>query len=166
MLLPADVYVCLYLTTRDEDPPGFERMAADLGIGIGTAHRSTGRLMASGLLLRSRRVQRRALLDVLLHAVRHVYYVEPGGVTRGIRTAEAAPPLATVITPTDLPPVWPDASGDTRGYAIEPLHKSVPDVVKRDPSLYAMLALVDALRIGQARVRSLAAAELRDRLSS
>jgi hypothetical protein len=41
----------------------------------------------------------------------------------------------------------------------------VPECGKRDPELHALLALVGALLIGQARVRSLAAAELRQRLA-
>lgn len=165
MLGTIDLYVCLYLSKLVDGLPGFERVAEDLGIGIGTAHRSVKRLTASGLVLPSRTVQRRALLDVLLHAARHVYYVEPGALTRGVRTADAAPPLAAIITPSDPLPVWPDPQGDARGYAIEPLHESVPRVAKRDPDLYALLALVDALRIGQARVRNLAASELRERLA-
>jgi len=165
MLGPTDLYVCLYLSTSGTGKPRFERVAEDLGIGIGTAHRSVGRLMASGLVLPSRTVQRRALLDVVLHAVRHVYYVEPGGLTRGVPTADAAAPLASLLTPSDPPPVWPDPLGDTRGTAIKPLHESVPRAAKRDPELHALLALVDALRIGQARVRSLAAAELRERIA-
>lgn len=55
--------------------------------------------------------------------------------------------------------------GGRRGYAIKPLHESVPRVARREPELHALLALVDALRIGQARVRSLAAIELRNRLT-
>ena len=165
MLGPTDIYVCLYLSKPAADTRRFERVAEDLGIGLGTAHRSVGRLQASGLVLPSRTVQRRALLDVLLHAARHVYYVEPGGLTRGVRTADAAEPLSSIMTPSDPPPVWPDTMGDTRGYSITPLHKSVPRAAGRDAELHALLALVDALRIGQARVRSLADAELRKRLA-
>jgi len=165
MLGPTDLYVCLYLSRPTTDTPRFERVAEDLGIGVGTAHRSVGRLQASGLVLPSRTVQRRALLDVLLHAARHVYYVEPGGLTRGVRTADAAAPLASMMTPSDPPPVWPDPLGDSRGYSIKPLHESVPRAAKRDPELHALLALVDALRIGQARVRNLAATALRERLA-
>lgn len=165
MLGPTDLYVCLYLSKPTTDTPRFEGVAEDLGIGLATAHRSVGRLLESGLVLPSRTVQRRALLDVLLHAARHVYYVQPGGLTRGVRTADAAAPLSTMMTPSDPPPVWPDPLGDTRGTSIKPLHVSVPRAAKLDPELHALLALVDALRIGQARVRSLAAAELRRRLA-
>ena len=166
MLRPSDLFVCLYLSTRTQDPPGFVDLAEHLGIGIGTAHRAVARLTASGLLLPSRMVHRRALSDVLVHAARHVYYVKPGGLTRGMRTADAAPPLADTVAPADPPPVWPDPHGDARGYAIEPLHESVPAAARRDADLYALLALVDALRIGQARVRSLAAVQIRERLET
>ena len=149
------------LSKPTTDTPRFEGVAEDLGVGLATAHRSVGRLLASGLGLPSRTVQRHALLDVLLHAARHVYYVQPGGLTRGVRTADAAAPLSTIMTPSDPPPVWPDPLGDTRGTSIKPLHVSVPRAAQLDPELHALLALVDALRIGQARVRSLAAAELR-----
>jgi len=165
MLGPTDLYVCLYLSKPTTGTPRFEGIAGDLGVGLGTAHRSVQRLIASGLLLPSRTVQRRALLDVILHAARHVYYVDPGALTRGIRTADAAPPLSSMMTPSDPPPVWPDPLGDTRGYAIAPLHESAPQAAMRDPELHELLALVDALRIGQARVRSLAATELRMRLT-
>jgi len=93
----------------------------------------------------------------VLHAVRHIYYVEPGGLTRGVPTADAAAPLASLLTPSDPPPVWPDPLGETRGTAIKPLRESVPRAAKRDPELHALLALAAALRIGQARARSLAA---------
>lgn len=166
MLRPSDLFVCLYLSTRNQDPPGFQHLAEHLGIGIGSAHRAVARLTASGLLLPSRMVQRRALSDVLVHAARHVYYVKPGGLTRGMRTAEAAAPLADTVAPADPPPVWPDPHGDARGYAIEPLHESVPAAARRDAELYALLALVDALRIGQARVRNLAAVQIRERLET
>jgi hypothetical protein len=42
----------------------------------------------------------------------------------------------------------------------------VPAAARRDAELYALLALVDALRIGQARVRNLAAVQIRERLGT
>lgn len=38
----------------------------------------------------------------------------------------------------------------------EPLFKSAPYAVRQDAELYALLALVDAIRIGQPRERNLA----------
>lgn len=166
ILRQSDLFVCLYLSTRSHDAPGFADLAERLAIGIGTAHRAVTRLTATGLLFPSRMVYRRALSDVLVHAARHVYYVKPGGLTRGMRTSDAAPPFANTVAPADSPPVWPDHHGDARGYAIKPLHESVPAAARRNADHYALLALVDALRIGQARVRSLAAAQIRERLET
>jgi hypothetical protein len=50
--------------------------------------------------------------------------------------------------------------GETRGFSIEPLHPSAPKVAVRDPDFYAVLALVDALRLGDNRERDLAGKEL------
>ena len=79
-------------------------------------------------------------------------------------TAYAAPPLSEKISSDDLPPVWPDAEGSVRGYAIVPLYSSVPAAAKSDSLLYEYLALVDALRIGRARERRFAEEELKHRL--
>jgi len=47
---------------------------------------------------------------------------------------------------------------------VQPLYSSVPGAAARDAELYALLAWVDALRIGRARERNLAAKELAERL--
>jgi hypothetical protein len=44
---------------------------------------------------------------------------------------------------------------------LAPLYKSVPYAAKRDLKLYALLALVDAVRDGRARERNLAIKEIR-----
>jgi hypothetical protein len=46
------------------------------------------------------------------------------------------------------------------------LYKSVPHAVLRDPALYELLALVDAIRDGRARERNLAERDLVHRLKS
>ncbi len=64
-----------------------------------------------------------------------------------------------------IPPVWPDPQGTVQGAAVEPLYRSVPGAARRDPGLYDLLALVDALRIGRARERNLAEKEISQRLT-
>jgi hypothetical protein len=63
-----------------------------------------------------------------------------------------------------VPPVWPDPEGSVQGVAVEPLYGSVPRAARQDPELYALLALVDALRIGRARERGIAEKEISQRL--
>lgn len=108
-----------------------------------------------------------ALEEVLISGVKYFFHVKPGTLVRGIGTAFAAPILHEVlISAGDLIPVWPDASGHSKGLAIEPLHKSVPFAVRKDPELYALLALVDAIRIGQPREANLAKEMLQKRMRS
>ncbi len=60
--------------------------------------------------------------------------------------------------------IWPDAKGSNKGQSVQPLYKSVPMAVKTDPLLYEYLALVDAIRLGNAREASLAKSELEIKL--
>lgn len=87
-----------------------------------------------------------------------------GGLTRGLPTAHAAPPLRDQFAASDEPPpVWADPEGTVRGQELEPLYRSVPKAARADKELYELLALVDAVRSGRARERELAVKELRTR---
>ena len=93
-----------------------------------------------------------ALQNLIIYALKYVFQVKPAQITRGIATAWAAPVLNKhILSAGDFIPVWTDARGQTKGMAIAPLFKSVPYAIRRDPRLYAYLALVDAIRIGQPR---------------
>ena len=61
---------------------------------------------------------------------------------------------------SEPPLLWPLPEGQQRGVSLEPLHKNAPAAALRDPFLYEMLALIDALREGRARERKLAEQEL------
>jgi len=60
--------------------------------------------------------------------------------------------------------VWPYAKGNLRGQSVTPLYPQAPGAASQDPDLHALLALVDALRIGQKRERALAISELKKRI--
>ena len=101
-----------------------------------------------------------------MHAIRFIAPAQLGAPTRGTPTAWATVPLSEQIHVGDeLPPVWPDPTGATRGLAVKPLHEAAGDVARVDPWMHEMLALVDALRIGGARSRGLATELLQARLA-
>jgi hypothetical protein len=105
------------------------------------------------------------LKEFLIHGVRYAFPVHRGGLVRGIPTAHAAPPLKQQIAESfDPPPVWPDGNGSARGLEFSPLYKNVPAAARRDPKLYELLALVDAIRDGRAREREIAIRELTARI--
>jgi hypothetical protein len=132
------------------------------GISKSEVSQALQRCYAAGLAKPDRlsnlpKVNESALQEFLLHGLRYVFPVKPAEITRGIATAWAAPVLQQKISSgSEIVPVWPDANGNTRGQAIEPLYKSVPYAVRRDAKLYALLAVVDSIRIGQARERKIA----------
>jgi hypothetical protein len=103
------------------------------------------------------RVNPASLSEFIIHGLRYVYPTKPAEITRGIATAWAAPVLkGQVMSAGDIVPVWPDPRGNTKGQAVEPLFRTVPDAVRRDARLYSLLALTDAIRIGQPRERTIA----------
>lgn len=110
---------------------------------------------------------RENLKEFLVHGVKYAFPVQRGGPTRGVPTAEAAPPLNQHFPkPFPLPPVWPYAEGTVRGIEFSPLYKNVPKAASKDPRLYEFLALLDAIREGRARERELAISELISRIDS
>lgn len=108
------------------------------------------------------------LKEFLIHGVKYVFPVERGGPTRGVQTAEAAPPLNKHFPQDDfpMPPVWPYANGNVRGISFSPLYKNAPQAALHDPKLYELLALVDAIREGRAREREIAIRELATRIDA
>lgn len=152
-----------------EAAPGWtiRTLAAETGISRSAVHRALGRLAAAGLWEeRHRRVNISQAEEFLVHAVKYVFPAIVEGESRGVPTAWAAPPLSDHIAspPDSLPPVWPDSRGHMRGLALRPLHEAVPAAARRDPGLGERLALVDALRLGDARVRGVAGRLLVERL--
>lgn len=138
-------------------------LAVSTGISKSEVSASLNRSYRVGLARNDRktglaRVNTRALVDLIVHGIRYVFPAEVGPVSRGIPTAFAAPILESSLATTgELVPVWPDPYGRTKGQAITPLYKSVPYAVRRDPFLYSLLALTDAIRIGGVREASIAA---------
>ena len=137
-----------------------------LRLAVSDAHASVGRCVSCRLMTRAdRRPVARSLIEFLQHGVGYVFARKGGGIGRGMPTAHAAPPLRDLIADLgDLPPIWPHPEGKVRGETIEPLYPGAVVAALKDQALYECLALVDALRIGKARERKLAADLLGERL--
>jgi len=167
MLLPQDVYVLLKITCLGDDDWTFRLLSEELFLSISQIHLALRRAADPGLYVPSRkRVNSKALEELVVHGVKYVYPIERGALAFGIASAYAAPPLNKLIVQSDEPPpVWPFDKGDRIGYAVTPLHPNVPKAARRDKKFYELLALVDAIREGRARERQLAEKEIRSRLS-
>jgi hypothetical protein len=163
-----DVLVLLKILACADQPWTQPQIAAELFISQSMVSRALKTAAEAGLYHpRTRRVNAPALEEALVHGARFFLRPSQGGEVRGTATAGAAPPLSQLMTSEAiLPPVWPDPDGKVRGLAVEPLHPNVPRAARKDPLLYELLALVDALRIGGPRERALAAKELHRRIQT
>ena len=132
------------------------------GISKSEVSNALNRCITAGLAKLGRnnalpQVNTRALNEFLTHGLKYVFPARPGPLVRGLATAHAAPVLAgKLLSGGEHIYVWEDALGRDMGQRIEPLFKSVPNAVRQDEALYAMLALVDAIRLGNEREANLA----------
>jgi predicted nucleotidyltransferase len=171
ILKPQDVVVLLKLAVLGSRPWTYQRLAEELSMSQSEAHAGVRRAVAARLMNEATtgngRLNHPALKEFLIHGVRYAYPPKRGGLTRGMPTGYAAPPLNKVIVgSSDPPPVWPYAQGTVRGMSFEPLYPSVPVAAERDPKLYELLALVDAMRDGRARERNFAMKEFEERIDA
>lgn len=163
-LHPQDVLVALKLAVGGSGS-SYAELGRELDLSASQAHAAVKRASVAGLLdAKTRKVNRRALLEFLEHGAKYVFPAKRGPVVRGLPTAHSASPLKEHLVGHDAPVVWPDPEGEVRGESLEPLHKSVPRAARRDPQLYASLVLVDGIRAGRARERNLAVRKLEEML--
>jgi hypothetical protein len=161
-LKPIDVPVALRLAQKPEAK--YAELGHDMAISSSQSFASVKRLQYAGLVRPgSRSVNRLALGQFLEHGLRYAFPARPGAQARGIPTSHAGPPLARNIHAEDSI-VWPDPDGQSSGASIAPLYSRAAMLPERCPELYEVLTLADALRVGRARERKLAFAELGVRL--
>lgn len=103
------------------------------------------------------RTNRRAIYGFVISGIKYVFPAKANEITRGTATAFAAPVLkGRIMSAGDFFPVWPDAMGEEKGQAVEPLFKTASYAAKQDLEFYDLLALVDAIRLGLPRETQLA----------
>ena len=103
-----------------------------------------------------------AAITPLIEA-RYAFPAEAGAESRGVPTAHSAGALAAEFGASD-PFVWPSIDGRIRGASVAPLYAAAPATAVRNPALYELLTLVDAVRLGRARERARAKQLLRERI--
>lgn len=166
MLAPIDIFVLLKIVAKRGQVWSQRDLSYELSVSQSSVHAALKNSSEAMLYISSRKaVSASRLEEALVHGAKYFLVPKRGGEMRGMLTAWAAPPLSNVIVSGGgLPPVWPDALGQSRGLRLEPLHPSVPKAAALDPLLYELLALLDGLRVGAAREKNLAAKELHQRL--
>jgi hypothetical protein len=161
---PHDIVVLLKIAARGNEPWLMKDLSIELGISASEVSESLHRSSYAGLISGNKKqLMKMAILEFLQYGLKYVYPQQPGALVRGMPTAYSAPPLSELIVSNEAI-VWPTAEGKIRGQALEPLYPGVPKACMLDSKLYELLALVDALRIGRVREKSMSIEELTKRL--
>jgi hypothetical protein len=165
---PLDVLVLLKLISAGGTSLSVRKLAEALGgVSKSAVEVALQRLKAHSLLRESegdRQINRLVTRELLEKAIKWIAPAVVGGFELGLATAHAGPPLADKLRGDSDPMVIPIAEGPVRGRAVTPLHPAAPGAARSDPKLHDLLSLVDALRVGGARDREIAMAELRNRI--
>lgn len=162
---PQDVVILLKIASAKTEPWLGKVIAADLHISNSEVSESLNRSKMAGLLDSSKKkLMQHAFLEFVEYGLKYVFPAIPGSIVRGMPTAHSASPLVNLIQSSEGF-VWPDAQGLSRGQSIEPLHTEVVQAAKKDPLLYELLALTDALRVGKSREKKLAFDEIKKRIA-
>lgn len=167
MLKPQDIVVLLKVHLLNNQLWTYEALALSLGMSASEIHAALKRCTASGFYTASsKQIRPQAVLEFLIHGLKYVFPAHPGSLGRGILTAHSAEPLKSLLSASpESTYVWPDPAGVVKGQIITPLYKSVPTAVKNDDSLYQLLSLIDAIRLGRVREQNLAIDLLERRLA-
>jgi hypothetical protein len=167
-LKPQDVAVALKLVALGPERPAYSGLAKSMHLSAFEAHAAVQRLIAARLAVvldGKAHPALAALKTFLVHGVPYAYPPIRGEVAVGTPTAHGVAPLKDEFASSpDLPPVWPDPKGKVRGESLLPLYPGLPEAAKEDRKFYELVALLDAVRSGQARERAMAARLLEERV--
>ena len=157
-LKPQDIVVLFRLLTWPDESWTYDRLGEALQMSSSHAYYALQRAEFSRLYDVERdRIRKRELCEFLSYGIRYAFATHTGTSTRGIPTAHSAPWASEHFAEAGGEVyVWPHPTGSQRGLAVEPLYKSVPQVVMDAPEFYDLLAIVDTFRLGSRRERDTA----------
>lgn len=165
-LKPQDLLVALKVLTKGRTPWNQRELAHSLGMSLSEVNGALKRAIKAGLMIagasknESPQSVPYALQEFIQHGVRYSFPVEKGTITRGVPSGTVGAQLEHEFSNSKDKeiPVWPSPHGKIRGVGINPLYKSIPNIVEKEENreLYSLLSLVDMIRKGGARERSLA----------
>jgi len=168
--------ISLHKQEREHDSRSFAALytvraiAEQTGISKSEVSNSLNRCTKIGLVKADRktnfpRTNSKSLKEFIIYGLKYVFPAEVKEIARGIPTSFAAPVLKDkIMSAGELIYVWPDAEGKNKGQTILPLCRSVAHAIARDQLLYELLALVDAIRLGNPREVEVAVTELDKRM--
>lgn len=162
---PQDIAVLLKIIALKHDDWYNSDLALSLKISPSEISEVLNRCKIAGLIdSKKRKVNINSFMEFLVYGLKYVFPIEPGAIVKGIPTAHSASPINEHISSGTDVYVWSYAKGTHRGQAIEPLFKSIPEIVLEDKLFYELLTIIDTIRVGRVREIKIAKEELEKRL--
>lgn len=154
---PQDVALLVKLLAHKKSEPLRQvDIAMSLGLSQGEIAKSLLRLNKAGLV-NDRRINRSAVLEFLLHAVKYVFPAEIGALAAGVPTAISSPAHKKMVLQNgDDTYVWPLLKGSARGQSIKPLYPQLAQAALKDADFYDIMSAIEILRMGRSRERKAA----------
>lgn len=163
---PQDIVVLLKILALKHNEWYNSDLAQYLKISPSEISEVLNRCKIAGLIdTKKRKVNINSFSEFIIYGLKYVFPVEPGAIVKGIPTAHSATPIKEHITSNEVY-VWAYSKGTHRGQAIEPLYKTLPEVVQEDKSFYELLTITDTIRVGRVREIKIAIEELNKRLNN
>jgi hypothetical protein len=170
-LKPQDLVIALKLIAIGDQTWSYAQLAAELFMSASEVHAGVKRGLQSKLLIQpgsdtQAQPNFKAIEEFVVHGVKYAFPADHGSIVRGMKTSYAADVFDGIfVYNQQYLPVWSDAEGADRGLSLSPLYKTAPKAAAIDVKLYALLALVDAIRDGRARERMIAEQLFHQRLN-
>lgn len=164
---PQDIVVLLkIISIRDNKWRNID-IASAIGVSPSEVSEALNRCKIAKLIdSKKRKVNINSFTEFLVYGLKYVFPTEPGAIVKGIPTAHSASPIKEHISSDTDVYVWANAKGTHRGQAIEPLYKTLPQIVEEDKLFYELLTIVDTIRVGRVREIQIAIDELNKRLKN
>ena len=164
---PQDIVVLLKIISMTDDKWRNMDIANAVGISPSEVSEALNRCKIAKLIdSKKRKVNINSFTEFLIYGLKYVFPTEPGAIVKGIPTAHSASPIKEHISYGSDVYVWANAKGTHRGQAIEPLYKTLPQIVQEDKLFYELLVIVDTIRVGRVREIQIAIDELNKRLKN
>lgn len=164
---PQDIVVLLKVISMKDDKWRNIDIANAIGVSPSEVSEALNRCKIAKLIdSRKRKVNINSFTEFLIYGLKYVFPTEPGAIVKGIPTAHSASPIKEHIASDTDVYVWANAKGTHRGQAIEPLYKTLPQLVQEDKLFYELLIIVDTIRVGRVREMQIAIDELNKRLKN
>jgi hypothetical protein len=155
-LKPQDIAILAKLLVMKKQDWRQIDIALELGLSQGEIAKSLARLNKAKLV-NSKRVNRTAALEFLVHAIKYMFPAEIGALSVGVPTGISSPMHKNMVVQREGDMyVWPSLKGTQRGQVVKPFYPQLAEAAKRDEDFYGIMSAIEILRLGRARERKLA----------